>query len=79
MAHPWVDESLAVYPGTVKEGYLVKSPPLDGKGVKLKVLCAAATRVFYDYDLYHCTAAVAAEMVCVHQPWQRASLLPLLH
>ena len=38
MAHPWVDdERLAAYPGTVKEGYLVKSPPLDGKGVKLKV------------------------------------------
>jgi hypothetical protein len=34
MAHPWLDESRPVYPGTVKEGYLVKSPPLDRRGVK---------------------------------------------
>ena len=37
MAHPWVDENRPVYPGTIKEGYLVKSPPLDKKGVMLKV------------------------------------------
>ena len=35
MAHPWMDESRPIYPGTVKEGYLVKSPPLDKKGVKV--------------------------------------------
>ena len=35
MAHPWTDESRPVYPGTVKEGYLVKSPPLGGRGVKV--------------------------------------------
>lgn len=39
MAHPWIDHSRPVYPGTVKEGYLVKSPPLGRKGVK--VCCAA--------------------------------------
>ena len=37
MAHRWMDESLPVYPGTVKEGYLVKSPPLDKRGVKVGI------------------------------------------
>ena len=36
MAHPWVDNTRPVYPGTVREGYLVKSPPLDKKGVKVR-------------------------------------------
>ena len=53
MAHPWVDESRPVYPGTVKEGYLVKSPPLDKKGVVLKVrLPASPTCVEY---CVHCS------------------------
>lgn len=30
-----MDESRPVYPGTVKEGYLVKSPPLDRRGIKV--------------------------------------------
>lgn len=35
MAHPWMDSTRPVYPGTVREGYLIKSPPLDKKGVKV--------------------------------------------
>lgn len=37
MAHLWADESRPIHPGTVKEGYLVKSPPLNKKGIQYKV------------------------------------------
>lgn len=63
MAHPWIDQSRPVYPGTVKEGYLVKSPPLGRKGVK--VCCAARPT---SKPNLHIIVALETEVVRVHQP-----------
>ena len=47
-----------MYPGTVKEGYLVKSPPLDRKGVKVMASPLAIAVVYDDVMYFNCSTGV---------------------